>query len=337
MLANTVLVTGATGRIGRIVAADLLERGYRVRATTSRPRAGGEGEGVDWRKVDFFGKPDYDELVAGCDAIIHLAAELGKKDRMKKVNVEATRALAAAAERANVPVFCYASSVSVYGSGRSVEVDEESEVLTPDRDVPSEYWALDYVREYGRTKLAGELALRDVAQKVRYVILRPAVVVDISQMISVRDWNPIKRMLAAHRHAHHIYVGDVSDALIWFMRRGISGQSQPGSVSVYNLAEDDYPAPRHVDFMRKAYAVTGDQRFRTIAFPWIADWLHDFLRFRTLPLRSPLWRMRFSNERLKAAGYRFRFGMAKAEELALGQLRLEAHHRPQQGFGEEPA
>ncbi|CDM62483.1 MULTISPECIES: NAD-dependent epimerase/dehydratase family protein [Rhizobium] len=337
MPANTVLVTGATGRIGRIVAADLLERGYRVRATTSRPRAIDEGKGVDWRKVDFLGNPNYDDLVAGCDAIIHLAAELGKKDRMKQVNVQATRALAAAAERANVAVFCYASSVSVYGSGRSVNVDEESEVLTPDRDVRSEYWALDYVREYGRTKLAGELALRDVAKKVRYVILRPAVVVDISQMISVRDWNPVKRMLAAHRHAHHIYVGDVSDALIWFVCRGIAGQSQPGSVSVYNLAEDDYPAPRHVDFMRKAFAVTGDQRFRTVAFPWIADWLHDFLRFRTLPLRSPLWRMRFSNERLKAAGYRFRFGMAKAEELALGQLRLEAHHRPQQGLGEEPA
>ncbi len=157
MLANTVLVTGATGRIGRIVAADLLERGYRVRATTSRPQASAKGEGVDWRKVDFLGNPDYDDLVAGCDAIIHLAAELGKKDRMKQVNVEATRALAAAAERANVPVFCYASSVSVYGSGRSVSVDEESEVLTPDRDVRSEYWALDYVREYGRTKLAGEL------------------------------------------------------------------------------------------------------------------------------------------------------------------------------------
>ncbi|SEI00585.1 Nucleoside-diphosphate-sugar epimerase [Rhizobium tibeticum] len=337
MLANTVLVTGATGRIGRIVAADLLERGYRVRATTSRPQAIGAGEGVDWRKVDFLGNPDYDDLVAGCDAIIHLAAELGKKDRMKQVNVEATRALAAAAERANVPVFCYASSVSVYGSGRSINVDEESEVLTPDRDVRSEYWALDYVREYGRTKLAGELALRDVAKKVRYVILRPAVVVDISQMVSVRDWNPVKRMLAAHRHAHHIYVGDVSDAFIWFMRRGIAGQSRPGSVSVYNLAEDDYPTPRHVDFMRKAFAVTGDHRFRTLAFPWIADWMHDFLRFRTLPLRSPLWRMRFSNERLKAEGYRFRYGMAKAEELALGRLRLETHHRPSQGLGEEPA
>jgi hypothetical protein len=33
--------------------------------------------------------------------------------------------------------------------------------------------------------------------------------------------------------------------------------------------------------------------------------------------------MRFSSERLKASGYRFRFGMAEAEELALDTLRLE--------------
>lgn len=325
MSSETVLVTGATGRIGRVVVADLVERGYRVRATTSRPRVGidADRDGIDWRTVDFLQETDFDSLVAGCDGILHLAAELGKKDRMVRVNVEATRELARAAERAAVPVFCYTSSVSVYGSGRSINIAEDSDVLTHDRDVPSEYWALDYVRQYGRTKLAGELGLREVAAKVRYVVFRPAVVVDISQIIGVRDWPLVKRMLAAHRHAHHIYVQDVSDALIWFMQRGLMGQGKPGSVSVYNLSEDDRPDPHHRDFMRKAFAASGDRRYRTVVVPGIADWLHDALRFRSFPFRNPLWRMRFSSERLKASGYRFRFGMAKAEELALDTLRLE--------------
>jgi hypothetical protein len=33
--------------------------------------------------------------------------------------------------------------------------------------------------------------------------------------------------------------------------------------------------------------------------------------------------MRFSGQRLRDAGYRFKFGMARAEELALARLALE--------------
>jgi nucleoside-diphosphate-sugar epimerase len=339
MSTKTVLVTGATGRIGRVVVADLLDRGYRVRATTSNlaPGAAADRQIVDWRSFDFLREPDFDALVEGCDGILHLAAEIGKKERMVGVNVDATRDLARAAERAGVAVFCYTSTVSVYGSGRSTDITEDSDVLTHDLDVPSQYWALDYVREYGRTKLAGELALRQAAKKVRYVIFRPSVVVDIAQIVGIRDWPLIKRTLAAHRHSHHVYVRDVSDALIWAMQRGFSGHGEPGAVDVYNLSEDDRPDPRHVDFMRKAFAASGDQRFRVVAVPGIADWLHDFLRFRSLPIRNPLWRMRFSSDRLKEAGYHFRFGMAKAEELALDRLRHENPQEDANGLAERQA
>jgi nucleoside-diphosphate-sugar epimerase len=321
--AKPVLVTGATGRIGRVVVADLIERGYAVRATTSKPLAadGSEVGGLlEWRRFDFMTDDNWDGLVKGCCAVLHLAAELGKMERMQRVNVEATRQLAQACEREGIAAFCYASTVSVYGSGRKRLIDEASPVLTADRDIPSQYWALAYVRMYGRTKLAGELALRAVARQTRFTIVRPAVVVDINQIIGIRDWNPIKRLLGAHRHAHHIYVRDVSDAMIWFIERGLAGHGEPGQVEVYNLAEDDCPDPRHIDFMRKAFSISRDRRYRSIPIPAVADWLHDFLRFRTLPLRNPLWRMRFSNQRLKEAGYRFRYGMADAQRLALSTL-----------------
>ncbi|CAN7695346.1 NAD-dependent epimerase/dehydratase family protein [Neorhizobium sp. LjRoot104] len=323
-------MTGATGRIGKVVVADLIERGYAVRATTSKPLAtdGGEVDDLlEWRQFDFMVDDDWDGLVNGCCAVLHLAAELGKMERMQRVNVEATRQLAQAAERQGITAFCYASTVSVYGSGRHRLIDETSPVLTADRDIASQYWALDYVRMYGRTKLAGELALRAVAKRTRFTIVRPAVVVDINQLIGIRDWNPIKRLLAAHRHAHHIYVGDVSDAMIWFIERGLAGCGLPGDVEVYNLAEDDCPDPRHIDFMRKAYSVSRDRRYKSMPIPAIADWLHDFLRFRTLPVRNPLWRMRFSNQRLKEAGYRFRYGMADAQRLALSTLEKRAEIR----------
>lgn len=332
--APTVLVTGATGRIGRVLVADLLARGYRVRATTSKPPpAAAEAEtALDWRRFDFMTDDGFDALVAGCNAVLHLAAEIGRAERMARVNAEATDRLAAAVERAagagpgagaGPRAFCYVSTVSVYGSGRGRIMSEEAPVLTAGRDIPSEYWALDYVRTYGRTKLAGELAVRRHAARVPCTILRPAVVVDVAALIGIRDWDRTKRYLAAHRHAHHIFVDDVSDAIVWAMERMLAGALPPGRVETFNLAEDDFPEPTHADFMRKAYAASGDARFRVVPVPGIGDWLHDFLRFRSLPLRNPLWRMRFPADRLRAAGYRPRFGMGTAQARALEILRAE--------------
>ncbi|WP_375401449.1 FAD-dependent oxidoreductase [uncultured Amnibacterium sp.] len=318
---RTVLLTGATGRIGGVVLTELLDRGYRVRATTSRELPQGRA-GVEWRAFDLLTatEHEFDELVAGCDAVLHLAAEIGRMEVMPRVNTDATRLLAEAAERAGVAAFCYTSSVSVYGSGRTRTMAEDAPVLTADHDERSEYWALDYVRAYGRTKLAGELAIHAQARSTRYVILRPAVVVDVAQIVAIRDWNPIKRVLAAHRHAHHVYVRDVADVLIWGMERGLAGIGDPGAVETFNVAEDEFPEPTHAEFLRRAFAASGDPRFRVPRVPGIADWAHDFIRFRSLPLRNPLWRMRFPSDRLHAAGYRLRFGMAHANGLALRDI-----------------
>jgi nucleoside-diphosphate-sugar epimerase len=318
-----VLLTGATGHIGRVVLADLLERGYAVRATTSKapPEGYDHGGMLEWRTFDFMQATDYDGLVSGCDAILHVAGEKGRMERMTRANAEATRCLAEAAERAGVKVFCYVSSVVVYGSGLQRTMTEDAPLLTVARDVRSEYWALDYVRAYGRSKLAGELALRDAAKAVRYIALRPTFVVGIDEIIGIRDWSYFKRILTAHRHAHYIYVRDVSDALLWAMERGLGESWSPGTVEIFNLSEDEFPEPTHADFLRKAYAASGDARFNVMEVPWIGDWMHDFLRFRTLPLRNPFWRMYFPNDRIKAAGYRIRYGMAQAQALALERLR----------------
>ena len=245
-------------------------------------------------------------------------------DRMSRLNVEATQRLAAAAECAFIKAFCYTSTVSVYGSGKQRIISEEADVLTVDLDVRSEYWALDYVRAYGRTKLAGELALKKAARTVRYVILRPTVVVDVHDLVRIRDWSITKRWLAAHRHAHYVYVRDVTDSLIWCMQMALDGKLPPGTVETFNFSEDEFAEPTHADFMRMAFRTSGDGRFRVVKVPWIADWLHDFLRFRSLPLRRPLWSMRFPNDRLRAAGYRHRYGMAEAYARALDALRKEA-------------
>jgi nucleoside-diphosphate-sugar epimerase len=321
-----ILLTGASGRIGKVVIDDLLNRGYAVRATTRKSSGGltGEHPNLEWFPFDFETDRDYDSLLSRCTGVVHLAAELGDMSKMERVNAEATAELARASERNLVKSFCYVSSVSVYGSGSSVDITEDSPVLTHERDIKSEYWALDYVRMYGRTKLKGELAIRDVARNAYYTILRPTVVVSVDNIIGIREWSLVKRALAGHRHAHHLYVDDLSDVILWSLQRGLDEPSRRGDVDTFIVAEDDYSGPRHKDFMRKAAAVSRDPRFRVPTIPGFADWLHDFLRFHSLPPRNPLWKMRFSSERLAKAGYRRRFGLAHAERMALEQLAHEA-------------
>jgi nucleoside-diphosphate-sugar epimerase len=317
-----VLVTGGTGKIGRHVVNELLARGYQVRVLTSKPVATATTrERLEWCRLDFQESLDFDSLVWECAAVIHLAAETSVKERMQRSNVAATRALAEASERANVKVFCYTSSITVYGSSRRRRVLEDSPVLTTNRDVRSEYWAGEGMRCYGRTKLQGESAISAVAQNVEYVILRPTVVIDIQDLMKLRDWSKARKHLTGSSHAHHMYIYDVADAILWFMERGLKRDKPLPGVSTFNLSEDDTPIHTFGQIFKAAYKATNDRRWSAAAIPWPIQWILKMAEYRTMLLRQPLGRMLFSGDKLREAGYTTPFGIPHAiavfcEELA---------------------
>lgn len=316
-----VLVTGGTGKIGRHVVDELLARGYQVRVLTSKPVAGATThDRLEWCRLDFQKSLDFDSLVRGCAAVIHLAAESSVNERMQRSNVAATRALAEASERAGVRVFCYTSSITVYGSSRHRRVPEDSPVLTTDRDVRSEYWARERMRCYGRTKLQGEFAICTLAQNVEYIILRLAVVIDIQDLIKLRDWSKARKHLSGSSHAHHIYVYDVVDAILWFMERGLRRDNPLAGVSTFNLSEDDAPIHTFGQIFRAAYKASNDRRWRAAPIPWPIQWLLMMAKYRMLLLRQPLGRMLFSGDKLREAGYTIPFGMPHAIALLCEEL-----------------
>ena len=118
-----VLVTGATGDIGRILVDHLIAAGFRVRGQYAR--APGTDTRLEWRRANFIDGLEMDDLVEGCDAVIHLAGELNDMPVMERVNVEATRALAETAQRQGVRYFGNASSMVVYGSPLKQTLTEE--------------------------------------------------------------------------------------------------------------------------------------------------------------------------------------------------------------------
>ncbi|MFF3114428.1 SDR family oxidoreductase [Kitasatospora sp. NPDC057904] len=102
----TVLVTGATGTLGREVVRLLVARGVAVRGLSRRVRGGG-ADGVEWVAGDLVTGDGVAAAVAGVETVIDCATSQGKED------LDAVRHLVAAAERAGVRHLVYVSIVGV--------------------------------------------------------------------------------------------------------------------------------------------------------------------------------------------------------------------------------
>ena len=121
---QTILVTGASGFLGRAVVRELLAGGYAVRTLQRTPsRTPGA--------TDVLGSVTDPEVVAravaGADAVVHLAAKVslaGDPADFERVNVGGTRTLLDAAQAAGVQRVVHVSSPSVAHHGDSIVGDD---------------------------------------------------------------------------------------------------------------------------------------------------------------------------------------------------------------------
>ncbi|TYC99520.1 NAD-dependent epimerase/dehydratase family protein [Arthrobacter echini] len=162
----TVLVTGASGMLGRAVARQLLADGTPVRTFQRTPSG---VPGVD----DHLGSVDdgvaVRAAVQGCSGVIHLAAKVsftGAAADFDRINVEGTRLVLESARAAGVRDVVYVSSPSVAHSGASLI------------GVPAGPADPVHARgNYARTKAVAELlALAGSAPDFRVAAVRPHIV-----------------------------------------------------------------------------------------------------------------------------------------------------------------
>jgi nucleoside-diphosphate-sugar epimerase len=162
-----VLVTGATGFVGRAVVATLAADGEEVRAAVRHMPEPPFPPGVAAARHGDLAEPvDWAPLLAGIHSIVHLAgiAHVGPgiaEERYDLVNHRATQALAEAARASGVARLVFVSSIRA-------QTGPAADHVVSERDEPRP------TDPYGRSKLAAERAV--AGSGVPFTILRPVLI-----------------------------------------------------------------------------------------------------------------------------------------------------------------
>lgn len=163
-----VLVTGATGFVGRTLVPALTASGWRVRPV-ERQRSGDPTAVV----VNSIGpSTDWNVALHGADAIVHLAARVhhpGDENNAglyRALNTEGTLRLATEAAKAGVRDFIHVSTILVNGSSTDGRGPFREDDMPNPRGI------------YGRSKAAAEAGLKAIASNgtMNITVIRPPLI-----------------------------------------------------------------------------------------------------------------------------------------------------------------
>nr|WP_209550806.1 NAD-dependent epimerase/dehydratase family protein [Streptococcus panodentis] len=161
-----VLVTGATGFLGKYVIEELVEQGYEVRAFGRNQKAGQalQGPSVEFFAGDFSQEEDIFAACEGVDAVVHagaLSTIWGPWEQFYRANVLGTKRVLEACRHFGIKRLVYISSPSIYAAARD-------QLDIKETDAPKE----NELNFYIKSKLQAERVISQYPQ-VPSVILRP--------------------------------------------------------------------------------------------------------------------------------------------------------------------
>ena len=163
-------ITGATGFVGAAVARALVAAGWQLRGLA---RSGSDHRNLTGLPIevvtgDLRDPASYQAALQGCEALFHVAADYRlwapNPDDLYAINVEGTRGLLSAAERAGVQKIVYTSSVATLRLVGDGTIADESSIAT----------LADMIGHYKRSKFLAEQVVQQWASAAaanRWVVI----------------------------------------------------------------------------------------------------------------------------------------------------------------------
>ncbi|VAX14854.1 UDP-glucose 4-epimerase [hydrothermal vent metagenome] len=219
---KTALITGANGFIGSHLTANLASAGWNVIGTMRKERDNAADARSNTGKIVFTGDigayKQWDEILGGVEAVVHLAAlahdTSGNKkwtaDDYMKINAGATLDLARAAAKTGVKRFIFISTIKV--NGETTPVDNPFDETSPAK--PSD--------PYGASKLMAENGLWEIAEEtgMEIVVIRPPLVYgrgvkgNMGALIDAINRKRLAPAPAVKNLRSFVYAGNLADAIL---------------------------------------------------------------------------------------------------------------------------
>jgi len=242
-----VLVTGASGFVGRHVAPTLAREGWSVRRAVRSP------DGMDDEVViESIGpETDWTAALEGVDAVVHLAARVHHKHEehavqlYRNVNIAGTLHLARCAATAGVRQFIFVSTVLVHGrSNEGRSPFSEDDILTP-RGL------------YGMSKAAAEAGLRTLARDsdMKISVIRPPLVYgagakgNFALLTRAVNLGMPLPFAAIHNHRAFLAVQNLSS----FIQRRLAHPDPASNFEIFLVADkEQVSTPEFIERLAKA-------------------------------------------------------------------------------------
>jgi len=304
------LVTGGSGFLGNLIARRLLERGENVTVLDiwedpTRPQE------IQFINADICDREAVAKAMQGVDIVHHNVAlvPLTKSgEKFWQVNVEGSRIAAEEAVKAGVKSFIHMSSSAIFGVVDKCPITAE----TPPK--PAEI--------YGRGKLAGEMAVREIAEKsgMKLVVIRPRTILGhgrlgIFQILFkwINEGRTIWIIGQGNGGYQFIHANDLMDAYMIALDRDKPGIYNVGTNRFGSLREALENLIRHTGSKSKVKSLPVGLTINTLRIldfmrlsplaPWHYLTYHKPLYFDTKPLEELGWNAQYSNDEMLAESY----------------------------------
>jgi len=209
-----IIVTGATGFIGRNLAVELHADGHEVIATGRSESVGSELEasGVEFHAADLRDGAALRRAFRPADCVVHCAAKAGDwgtPAAFHEVNVAGTRHVVAACDELGIRDVVFLSSPSIYYNGADrLEVREDAKISER------------HFTSYAKTKLASERELLSgSAAGRRVIVFRPRAVygphdqILVPRILALSERRRLPLINGGSALTDVTYVGNLVDAV----------------------------------------------------------------------------------------------------------------------------